>query len=255
MRRNQKILVVDDDRDLLSLLEDFLSQRGFKVVTLAEGSKTVEIGVQEQPDLILLDIKMPDADGMEVLSELKSNSLTSYIPVLMLTAENTPASQVKGFLTGADDYITKPFDINVLYARILACMRKSLPTTRAKKDQINLLSYLIGHYQKRGYRVYTKLLPDFPDHPDGWKGFIPDLIIEKPHRTRCFCFENSQTIREEAFLDRLKAMATMSIEKGVEPTVIVRTKEAKKLVKEICKEYGFPINVKFIRRRHLWKSI
>lgn len=248
MGKTQKILVVDDDRDLLSLLDDFLSERGFKVITLAEGSKAVETCLQEQPDLILLDIKMPDADGMEVLSELKSNSLTSHIPVLMLTAENTPSSQVEGLLTGADDYITKPFDINILYARILACMRKNLSITRTKKDQINLLIYLIRHYQKRGYEIYTRLLPDFPDHPDDWKGFIPDLIIKKPHKIRCFNFENSQSIREEAFLDRLKAMVTLSIEKDVEPTVIVRSKEAKKLVKEISREYGLPINIRFIRR-------
>jgi len=244
----QKILIIDDDTELLNLLENFFKGKGFFVVLLNSGVNANEVAVKEQPDIILLDVRMPGADGFTVLKRLKENGLTSHIPVIMLTGEDTPDSQISGLLTGADDYITKPFDLEVLYARVLAGLRKSAEHIRTKKDQLNLLNFLINHYIKRGYEVYSKLHPDFPDYPEGWKGYVPDMIIRKGYKTKCYSFENIQSLKEESFIDRLKALVTLGIENEIEPEVIVRTKEAKKFCKEICKEYNLPIKIKLIKR-------
>ncbi|MCK4640698.1 MAG: response regulator [Candidatus Marinimicrobia bacterium] len=246
----RKILIVDDDPEILELVKCFLEGRQMTVVTLPEGRKAVETVLQFEPDLIILDIDMPDVNGIDLLKFFKDRPMTSFIPVIMLTGKSAPSSQVSGLVSGADDYVTKPFDLNVLYARVISVLRRSLQQTRLKYDQLNLLRYLIKRYTKRDFSIYTKLLKEFEDHPNYWRGFVPDLIIEKGNKYRCFNFETTQSIIEETFLDRLRTMADIinTWHKSIEISIIVRTKENMRIVSRIIEENKLPITVKFIKK-------
>jgi len=246
----RKILVVDDDPEILELVKEYFERRQMAVVTLPEGRKAVETVLQFEPDLIILDIDMPDINGIDLLKIFKNRPMTSFIPVIMLTGKSAPSSQVNGLVSGADDYVTKPFDLNVLYARVISVLRRSLQQTRLKYDQLNLLRYLIKRYTKRDFSIYTKLLREFKDHPNYWQGFVPDLIIKKGNKYRCFNFETTQSIIEETFLDRLKTMADIinTWHKSIEINIIVRTKENVKIASRIIEEDKLPITVKFIKK-------
>ena len=105
----ETILVVDDDTDILALLEMSLASDGFKVITASNGENGLQKAKVEQPDLILLDVMMPQMDGLEVIKRLKDNTETSAIPVLWLTAKTQTEDKLRGLEIGGDDYITKPF--------------------------------------------------------------------------------------------------------------------------------------------------
>ncbi len=116
-----KVLVVDDDPDIVGLLKHFLEARGRSVQTASTGAQALELFRTEQPDLVILDVIMPGMDGWAVLQEIRKQS---QVPVLMLTGKDAPTDKAKGLLSGADDYIAKPFDLAELEARIVAVMRR-----------------------------------------------------------------------------------------------------------------------------------
>jgi response regulator RpfG family c-di-GMP phosphodiesterase len=220
------------------------------VETLSEASQVLDTTLKFEPDLVILDINLPDGNGIELLKILKEKPLTSFIPVILLTGQSAIDSQITGLISGADDYVTKPFNLNLLYARVVSVLRHSLSHTRLKYDQRNLLNYLVNHYSKRDYKIFTKLSQDYPNCPQYWQGFVPDLIIEKGTKYRCFNFETTQSIVEENFLERLKAMAEISSSwrYPVELNIIVRTKENLRLADKIIEENRLPINVRYFKK-------
>ena len=119
-----KILIVDDEIDICELIELNLCSNGFKNIKIANDSKcALEIANTWLPDLILLDLMLPEIDGMEVCRILKSQDLTKNIPIIMLTAKGNEFDIVNGFECGANDYVTKPYSNKVLIARIKAQLR------------------------------------------------------------------------------------------------------------------------------------
>ncbi|MFN4217967.1 MAG: response regulator transcription factor [Candidatus Bipolaricaulia bacterium] len=122
-----KILVVDDDPDIVGLLKHFLEGKGRSVQTASDGAQALELFRKEQPDLVILDVIMPGMDGWAVLKKIREQS---HVPVLMLTGKDAPTDKAKGLLSGADDYIAKPFDLAELEARIIAVMRRYKAPTR-----------------------------------------------------------------------------------------------------------------------------
>ncbi|HOV24666.1 MAG TPA: hypothetical protein PL107_10455, partial [Candidatus Marinimicrobia bacterium] len=148
------------------------------------------------------------------------------------------------------------FDLNVLYARVLNSLRRSLLPTRFKHDQFNLLSYLLREYSKRGYKVYSKLLDNYSPHPPYWRGYIPDMIIEKPEKLRCFNFETTQSIMEESFLDRLNSLVEChkNTTSHFEATVIVRTMDNYKIVQKLVNEHCLPIKIKYFKK-HIRRNL
>ncbi len=122
-----KILVVDDDPDIVKLLKYFLEAKGRQVQTASNGAEALELFKKEPPDLVILDVILPGMDGWAVLQKIRESS---QVPVLMLTGKDTPTDKVKGLLSGADDYIAKPFDLAELEARIVAVMRRYKPSAR-----------------------------------------------------------------------------------------------------------------------------
>ncbi|MFW6146843.1 MAG: response regulator [Thermodesulfobacteriota bacterium] len=120
----KKILVVDDEEDILELLKYNLSRDGYQVVCTTSGEKTLSLVETETPDLILLDLMLPGMDGLEVARRLKDKPNTHNVPIVMLTAKGEEADIVAGLELGADDYVTKPFSPRILLARVRAVLRR-----------------------------------------------------------------------------------------------------------------------------------
>ncbi len=123
------VLIVDDEKDLRSLLDFNLKQAGYRTVHAATGSEALARVASHQPDLILLDLNLPDLQGTEVCRRLKSDPTTRDIPVIMLTARSAESDRITGFELGAEDYVPKPFSVRELILRIeVARRRVAMPT-------------------------------------------------------------------------------------------------------------------------------
>jgi diguanylate cyclase (GGDEF)-like protein len=120
-----RILVADDDQDIVRFVEVNLRLEGFEVVTVNDGRDALECAFREVPDLVLLDIMMPTMDGYEVCQRLRADARTSNVSIIMLTAKSLSADKVVGLTAGADDYIIKPFDPMELVARVKSALRRA----------------------------------------------------------------------------------------------------------------------------------
>ena len=120
----KKVLVVEDDSNIAELLRLYLEKDGFDVFLAADGGEGIRRAQELQPDLILLDIMLPVVDGWVVCSEVRK---TSNVPIIMLTAKGETFDKISGLEMGADDYVTKPFEVKELMARIHAVMRRTEP--------------------------------------------------------------------------------------------------------------------------------
>ncbi|MEE6449548.1 response regulator transcription factor [Gottfriedia acidiceleris] len=120
---NNKILVVDDEEHILTLIKFNLEQAGFQVVTATDGEEGLQKAIEEKPELIVLDLMLPKKDGMEVCKELRLQRNTT--PILMVTAKDDEFDKVLGLELGADDYMTKPFSPREVVARVKAILRRS----------------------------------------------------------------------------------------------------------------------------------
>lgn len=123
----QKILIVEDDINMLNLLQDILIDEDYETSTAENGLLALEEHKSFQPDLILLDVMMPELDGYSFLKEIRKDSDT---PTILLTARSLESDEIQGFELGADDYITKPFKIGLLLARINAVLSRSSKNTK-----------------------------------------------------------------------------------------------------------------------------
>jgi two-component system, OmpR family, alkaline phosphatase synthesis response regulator PhoP len=132
MAERAKILVVDDEEDIIELVELNLAREDYRILPCTTGEKALEIAGSEHPDLIILDLMLPGIDGLEVCKRLKGDSKTGSIPVIMLTAKGEETDIVIGLELGADDYITKPFSGKVLVARVRRLLQKA---TQPKDEQ------------------------------------------------------------------------------------------------------------------------
>ena len=156
MKKN--ILVVDDEKDIVDLLSYNLSKEGFVVITARNGKEALE-KVKQKPDLIILDLMMPEMSGLQVIQEVKKDKAASSIPILILTAKGTETDEIVGLEVGADDYIIKPVKIGKIVARVHATLRrqenviqKSLPhmdVIQIKDLEINVSSYTASIGKKK----------------------------------------------------------------------------------------------------------
>jgi two-component system alkaline phosphatase synthesis response regulator PhoP len=120
----QTILVVDDEIDLLDLIEYNLRKEGFNVLKAENGEEGIKVAKEENPDLVLLDIKMPKMDGMQAVEEMRKDDALKKIPVIFLTARSDEKTEVEGLNKGGDDFITKPISTTKLISRIKAVLRR-----------------------------------------------------------------------------------------------------------------------------------
>ena len=153
-----RILVVDDEPEAVELLEFNLKKAGFDVITAADGAQALKKARSAQPDLIVLDLMMPEIDGLEVCKILRRDPATARIPIIMLTAKAAEVDRIVGLELGADDYVTKPFSPRELVLRVNKVLR------RGQTDQPEPNTLRFGH-----------LLIDTPQHLIQWRGKAVEL--------------------------------------------------------------------------------
>lgn len=129
MASEQLILAVDDEPGILRAVKLELSSQGFRVITASEGAEALKLAEQYRPDLVLLDIVMPDSNGLEVMRELRERTDT---PIILLTAKRSDSDKVRGLELGADDYLGKPFSLEELTARVRAVLRRASGVSNAE---------------------------------------------------------------------------------------------------------------------------
>ncbi|NGZ11413.1 MAG: response regulator transcription factor [Nitrospira sp. LK70] len=121
---HKKILIVEDEQDILQLVKHYLEKEGFRPVTAMSGLEALKKVKEEKPDLVVLDLMLPEMDGLEVCKRLRSVPDTAMLPILMLTAKAEESDTIVGLELGADDYVTKPFSPKALIARVKALLRR-----------------------------------------------------------------------------------------------------------------------------------
>jgi len=140
----KSIFAVDDEEDILELIRHNLTREGFQVTTATNGENAVKAITQKPPDLILLDLMLPGIDGLEVCRILKKENKTSDIPIVMLTAKGEESDIITGLELGADDYITKPFSMKVLIARVRSVLRRKRALATDKNVVISIHDIVIN---------------------------------------------------------------------------------------------------------------
>ncbi len=184
MSEAQRVLVIEDEPDMIRGLRDALTFEGFDVATAATGQEGVASARRGHPNLILLDLMLPDINGYRVCEEIRT--FDPRVPVIMLTARGQEADKIRGFEAGADDYVTKPFSVNELLARIHAMFRRmALTPTKAGEileignSRIDLRAQeLLRHRRRQPLSFYEvevlRLLADRPNEV-----VLRDEILEK----------------------------------------------------------------------------
>jgi DNA-binding response OmpR family regulator len=157
-RVKSKILVVDDEPEAVELVEFNLKGAGYEVSTAGDGAEALNKARRIQPNLVILDVMMPEIDGMEVCKLLRRDPATSTIPIIMLTAKASEVDRVLGLELGADDYVVKPFSPRELVLRVKKILERGKPA-EATKEKI----------------VFGDLVIDIPRHAVLWKGKEIDL--------------------------------------------------------------------------------
>lgn len=135
----ESVLIIEDEKDLLKLLQYNLEREGYEVILAEAGEKGFELAQSKRPDLIILDLMLPEMDGLEVCRLLKRTKETMDIPILMLTAKSSEIDQVVGLEMGASDYMTKPFSVKILLARLKNILKHK--ANMAEKGKKAVLSF------------------------------------------------------------------------------------------------------------------
>ncbi len=148
---SQQILVVDDDKSIIKIVQAYLEQAGYHVLTAYNGTSALHILHSEKPDLLILDLMLPDRDGWDITSSIRNDKRLATLPIIMLTARVDDSDKIVGLELGADDYVTKPFNPREIVARVRALLR------RRQLDQAEQLDYLkVGSLQLNlGQRTFT----------------------------------------------------------------------------------------------------
>lgn len=280
----RKVLVIDDEIHLLEVMKTNLEIEGYAVVTEMSGETGLVSAVVDQPDVIILDIMMPDVDGWEICQRLRLDPRTKYIPVIMLTALDETHHVVKGFECGADDYLAKPFDNAELFARIKSVLSKAgkgmavdpltnLPgkhqiyeETRKRLERrgrffafmyvdisnLRLINYRYGI--DRGdvvIQALANILRDIVKPNDEFLGYMGEddfVVISVPLRVQ-HIFASLASRFEKAFTDICPEMADERETGGAKPV-----KLAVAVVTNERKQFGDPLQIKNIALEVLKKA-
>ena len=169
MSATPRILVVDDEASVATILSVTLTRAGYHVATASDGLEAIEAIRRQPPDLVLLDVMMPGADGFQTLTRIREHGPTAQLPVIMLTAKTALADKMKGFERGADDYVAKPFEPAEVLARVHALLKRTDPVRAVAslvpdpgaRSSVETLAQLCRDLE--GAReIHTRLLPALP---------------------------------------------------------------------------------------------
>ena len=171
--RGSKILLVDDEPDAVEFVSRAFLRSGYKVITASDGERALELVASARPDLIVLDVGLPDIDGFEVCRRIR---LDSQVPIIMLTARDEEDDVMRGFRLGVDDYVTKPFSARLLTARVAAVLRRTAEASRRNRGdhvQAGSLDLDVHSFEVRKDGQQIRLTPlEFrtPPHPGRQQG-------------------------------------------------------------------------------------
>jgi phosphate regulon transcriptional regulator PhoB len=207
--KKAKVLVVDDERDIIELVSYNLEKEGFKVISAMDGEKALELVSSKEPEIIILDLMLPGIDGLDVCRELKRNDKTSSIPIIMLTAKGEESDIVIGLELGADDYITKPFSPRILVARVKAVLRR-IETKKEEEKLINIeqLSIDLVRHQVT-YREKTLTLTSTEFNllillaKNRGKVFTRDQILDKAWKDESFVVDRTVDVHVRRLRQKL----------------------------------------------------
>ena len=146
----QKVLVVEDDKDIQEIIEYNFTREGYEVITCSDGEDALDLIRHETPDLVILDWMLPNLSGSEILRQVRSSKKIRKTPIIMLTARTEEIDKLKAFDTGADDYITKPFSNAELIARTKALLRRSIDNSDS--DTLVFYDIELNRDKKRVFR-------------------------------------------------------------------------------------------------------
>jgi two-component system, OmpR family, alkaline phosphatase synthesis response regulator PhoP len=185
---NEKVLIVDDEPNILELLEYNLKKEGFDVIKAETGERAASILEKTKPEIILLDQMLPGIDGLELLKKIRSSDSFSDIPVIMVTARSDEIDKIIGLELGADDYVTKPFSVRELVARVKANLRRS------NRSESAIISSVIN---------YKSLKVDLSNY----KAYFEDIELRltlKEFELLCLLLENrEQVMTRDTILNRV----------------------------------------------------
>ncbi|MBI4358257.1 MAG: response regulator [Candidatus Omnitrophica bacterium] len=142
----ETVLVIEDEKNILELIKYNLEEEGFRVSTANKGDLGLDLARKQNPKLIILDLMLPELDGIEICKILKQNEKTAFIPIIMLTAKGQEADRVVGLELGADDYVTKPFSPRELVARVKAVLRRVQEKPKKETFKIGSLEIDFGKH-------------------------------------------------------------------------------------------------------------
>jgi DNA-binding response OmpR family regulator len=145
-----RLLIVEDDFDISSMLHIYFDSQGYETIVATRGEEALEVCRRRLPNLVILDIMLPDINGYDVCRRLRGNLRTSHIPVIFLTQKDERSDQIAGLESGADDYITKPFDLQLLLLRVEGALRRAgwlsltspvtgLPSSKLIEEQLRTI--------------------------------------------------------------------------------------------------------------------
>ncbi len=160
--RQKHIVIVEDEEEIRELIRFHLMREGYEVDGAESGERGLRLVTRKLPDLVVLDLMLPDVDGLTICRQLKTNSDTRHIPVVMLTARGDDADVVAGLELGADDYITKPFSPRVLVARIRAALRRGAATVRSDGESVLHRGPWVLHAGRHELTVGGRAIPATP---------------------------------------------------------------------------------------------
>lgn len=180
-----KILVIDDEKDIVELLKYNLEKAGYKVIFAYDGKSALDSVEKNKPDLIILDLMLPEIDGIEICKFLKQNEDTKDIPIIMLTARTSEMDKILGLDLGADDYITKPFSVREVVARVKTVLRR-LRKGEKLKERIKI----------------DDLIIDFVKHEVSIKGKPIELTFREFELLKMFAENQGRVLSRDQLLTK-----------------------------------------------------
>ena len=224
----RKVLIVEDEKEILDRLAHYLRKEGFAPILAADGEAALSAARREKPDLILLDILLPKADGLEVLRAVRSDADLARTPVVMLTAKGDETDRVIGLELGADDYIPKPFSPREVVARIKAILRRS----RGAPGEAEAPTF-----------VYRDLRMDVARHEVRYQGKTVSLTSKEFRILQALLSSAGRVLSRDAILSKVWGEGTHVIDRTVDVHIAKLRQKIPFLVKaiETVKDVGYKL--------------
>lgn len=184
-----KVLVVDDEKNIVSILAFNLKKEGYEVITAYDGKQAIEAAFKEDPDLILLDIMMPEINGFEACKKIREKMNT---PIIMLTARAEELDKVLGLELGADDYVTKPFSVRELIARVKANLRRKPEVNEIKQEQ-----------ESENSLKFKDIVIDMDKYEVRKRGIPLELTLREYELVKFLASQKSQIFSRENLLEKV----------------------------------------------------